>query len=103
MSMAIEENLNKKQKMTDAEKIAFINLKMFECMVKHSNYWKTIWDRERMMVLARMPDKHKVMMYDRNVNRGYGLVAWTIDFADYSDDSVKENFNEEEYFAAMDW
>lgn len=88
--------------MTDAEKIAFINLKMFECMVENSNYWKIISDREQMMVLARMPDKHKVMMYDRNVNRGYGLVAWTIDFGDYSNDSVKEDFNEEEYFAAID-
>ena len=88
--------------MTDAEKIAFINLKMFACMVEHSDYWKIIWDSERMMVLARMPDKHKVMMYDRNVNHGYGLPAWTIDFADYSYDSVKEDFNEEEYFAAID-
>lgn len=88
--------------MTDAEKIAFINLKMFECMLEHSNYWKTICDRERMKVLARMPDKHKVMMYDRNVNHGHILQLWTFDFKDYLYDSVKEDFNEEEYFAAID-
>jgi len=70
----------RRQEMTDAEKIAFINFKMFECMLEYSDYWKNIWDRERMKVLARMPDKRKVMMYDRNVNRGYGLAAWTVDF-----------------------
>ena len=81
------------------EKIDFVNRMLLNSILRETELYNSLGDSE-IDALAKMPDKHKVALYDMSEGHNYSLVDWRVDLIDYAYDVQNDElFNEKEYFA----
>lgn len=84
------------------KKVAACNEIIIKCLaICHDYFFRDGRDMNAKLLsqLLKMPDKHKAMMYDRNKSYHAELGDWCIDLYDYINDSLCEDFDEDDYFA----